>query len=181
VGNWIPGVSGLSPGELADSTGDAVDSVTPDSPVLPQPAEDAYQLTPISAVTNSTNEYLEGDPVEATDDLLYNIPSFTSGVLSGDRENAVLDGLPREGYDWVFDYSGTWGGEEDQHDLIGPSFNPFGNWFGYNSDPSQDDPTRPTNWSAAVWVLVGAVVLGVFGYLFRPLLEIGANATEDDS
>gem|GEM_PF-2379839 len=178
VGNWIPGVSGLSPGEVADTTGDAVDSVTPDSPVLPETAEDAYQLTPISAVTNSTNEYLEGDPVQATDDLLFNIPSFTEGVLSGDRENVVLNGFPREAYDWVADYSGEWGGREDQHDITGPSFRPLGNWFGFNSDQAQQDSTNPTNWGPAVWAAVLALVLAVGAYLLRPVFELAVEVVE---
>lgn len=175
MGNWIPGVSGLSPGEVADAAGSAVDGATPDGAVLPSTAEDVYQLTPMSAVTNAGNELVEGDVVDAGDDLLFNVPSFSAGVVSGDRENAVLTGLPREAYDWVADYEGTWGGMADQHDITGPSFRPSGNWFGYNSGDAQDDPTRPANWGAAVWALVAAVVLAVVAYLLRPLFSLLAG------
>lgn len=178
MSNWIPGVSGLSPGEIADGASDAADDVAPDGQVLPQPAEDVYQLSPLAQAVDSSQEALDGDFGEAVDDAAYNVPSFLSGVASGDRENAVLEGIPRDVYDVVADYDGEWGGQEDQYDIPGPSVDPDGNWFGWNSDQSQDDPLKPPDWITGNQKMVAAAILVVVGiWLLRPYVGAADAAT----
>lgn len=149
--------------------------------MLPQPVEDVWQLTPAAQGVSAGQELLEGDVFAAADDAVYNVPSFTAGVLSGNRENAVLHGLPRTAYDVVADYDGEWGGMEDSFDLPGPSFDWDGNWMGWNSDQAQDDPLRPANYGMLAWAAVAAIVIGVGAYLLRPVFGLLENATEDEA
>ena len=98
---------------------------------------------------------------------------------AGDAAESWLgSGWSREAYDWVMDYDEEWQGQQDQHDIVGPSvdfgslFTGDGDVFEWNSPDAQDDPTNPDNWPVSPTIVKWVLVAAVLAYVFGQLLDI---------
>ncbi|MBV0903938.1 hypothetical protein [Haloarcula salina] len=165
---WLPDDLEPDDGTLADSAADATGSLVD------------WSVSPIQQAT--------GFGPTATEVLDFTTGAYVEGPDEGDEynENAVLTGPARSLFDYVQDYDGTWGGQEDQHDLAGPSID-FGALFDAQSDDPvfrrQSDPDAGPGLFGYGMVGVreaGALLAGlVVLYLAAPLLEIAAAGVDD--
>jgi len=161
---WLPDDLEPEDGTLTDSAADATGSLVDwgTSPV--------QKATGIGPTTSEIADFAYGAYVTPPED--------------GEQYNqdAVLTGPARDVFDSVQDYDGEWGGQEDQHDLAGPSIDWGALLNADNDDPvfrRQSDPDAGpglfgygmVGLKEAGALLAGVVVL----YLAAPLLTIGAE------
>lgn len=163
---WLPDDLEPEDGTLADSAAEAAGTTID------------YTVTPYSAVTGT------GPTVSETADFLYG--AYGTPPEEGEEYNqdAVLTGPARDAYDYAFDYDGEWGGQEDQHDMAGPSVD-----FSSVLDTSDGDPvfrrqSDPTAGSGLLgYGLIGAKEAGgilaalVLLWLLAPYAQVAASAT----
>ena len=100
---WLPDEYEPEDGTLADSAADATGTV------IDWGASPVQQATGVGPTASETVDFLYG--------------AYATPPEEGEEYNqdAVLTGPARDAYDYVQDYDGEWGGQEDQHDLAGPS------------------------------------------------------------
>jgi hypothetical protein len=102
------------------------------------------------------------------------------------QDDFTVTGTPRRFVDSILDYDTAANGQYvDSVDLPGPSFSNDLDFsegvLGFdwrNPRGAGDDPTNPDNWGAKTKLLIAAVVAMVALVLLRPLLQLGANASE---
>jgi len=137
---------------ISDAAGDAVDTATD------------YTTDPIGDGL--------GNPVQSAGDAVEEADQAAEGWLATGRS--------RDAYDRVMDYDEEWHGQQDQHDLIGPSVHPFDgldnsddeSTFQWNSPDAQNDPTNPDNWLVPPKIIAGVVVLALLAVAFGQAGEV---------
>jgi hypothetical protein len=118
------------------------------------------------------------NPVETSYRASTGLIDWGTAAVTGDREDFVLTGASRTVYDTIAEYRGTWGGQEDTVDVVGPAL------FGTEASVADVlvDTEGETHGSAETWtkLLLGGAVLLVVLYLIRPLLSMAAAVLEEE-
>lgn len=119
-----------------------------------------------------------GNPVETSYRASTGVIDWGTAVVSGDREDFVLTGASRDVYDVIAEYDGTWGGQEDSVDVLGPAlFGTEGSVADVLVDREGETTSSEETWTKLL--LAGFVALVVL-YLIRPFLMAGAALVTED-
>ncbi|AAV45612.1 unknown [Haloarcula marismortui ATCC 43049] len=166
MAEWLPDDLEPEDGTLADSAADATGTYAD------------WALSPVQEATGV------GPTASETADFI--VGAYGTPPEEGEEYNqdAVLTGPARDAYDYAFDYDGEWGGQDDQHDLAGPSVD-----LGAALDAESDEPVfrRQSDPDAGSGLLgygmVGAreaggiVVVVALLLLGAPYVQAAASAT----
>ncbi|MBV0901822.1 hypothetical protein [Haloarcula salina] len=161
---WLPDNLEPEDGTLADTAAEAAGTSLD------------WTVTPVQSATGV------GPTLSETADFAYG--AYGTVPEEGYNDDAVLTGPARDLYDYAFDYDGEWGGQEDQHDMAGPSID-----FGALLDTSDGDPVfrRQSDPDAGPGLfgygMVGVKEAGgilaalVLLWLLAPYAQVAASAT----